>query len=191
MSSFAPGTQVKVYLVPANSPSGWQPSGAALSEPTVAADGTLTIEGLEEGKTYVATAVVGGSTRTVRFTPTPVAAGGGEKEPTFEAVVFGANVESFGGEYSPFGASVTGSGLVVISGLLKLSGAIAGHGTLFTLPAACRPKFSKVVDCRNAEAEEQFPFAVKIKNTGVAEVLREMGAAVVPIFDDTTFPKNH
>lgn len=67
IGTFPPGTQVQVFLVPVNAVSSWTPSGVPLSEPTVANSGALTVSGIEEGRVYVATAVVGGVTRYLRF----------------------------------------------------------------------------------------------------------------------------
>lgn len=74
IGTFPPGTTVQVFLVPVNAVSSWTPSGAPLSEPTVANDGSLKVTSLEEGRLYVATATVGGVARYLRFGPP---AGGG------------------------------------------------------------------------------------------------------------------
>lgn len=78
---FPIGTTVAVFLVPSNVPRGWLPSGAALSEPTVATAGTLTVTGLTVGQLYLAEATIGGKRRVLRFNGgDPAAAGAGLSE---------------------------------------------------------------------------------------------------------------
>lgn len=203
IAAFPPGTTVKIYKRPAGAPRSWVPVGAALSEPTVSAAGALKVEALEEGAIYVATAVVGGVTKKVQFTVVPTASSSGLSkaevealiaehgagEPNWEAVAFGEGVASFDGEYSPFKAACTSEGVVLLSGLLKLTGTKAPGAVLFTLPASCHPTSTKVLKVGNAEAAGEF--AVKVKANGVVEVLTEMSGAVIPIFDAVSFTKNH
>lgn len=96
--AFPPGTQVGIFLVPVNAVAGWVPAAGTvpLSEPTVANDGSLKVTGIEEGRVYVATAVVGGVGRTLRFGST----GGGSG-----VAILGTNGAVGGPGGSPLGSS--------------------------------------------------------------------------------------
>lgn len=109
ISAFPPATQVKIYKRPVGAPRGWVPSGAALSEPVVLADGSLKVVGLEENVVYVATAVVGGVTRTVRFEA------GGQATPGGTAIV-GDDGFVGGPKGSPLSPSV-GTGSLTLASL--------------------------------------------------------------------------
>lgn len=68
--SFPVGSKVKIYAWTLPAPGGrleGAPPGALLSEPEVAQAGTLTVTGLEEGKTYVAWRVTEGTDRYLFF----------------------------------------------------------------------------------------------------------------------------
>lgn len=73
---FPPGTQVKIFKKPGKGgPLVGQPEGAVLSEPIVAANGNLTVVGIEENKLYVAYALVGGVDHYLLLEKTTVAGG--------------------------------------------------------------------------------------------------------------------
>ena len=80
--SFPPGTVVKVRA--ASSTGGrreGEPPGAILSEPTVAASGTLTVTGLTDGTAYAGYASVGGKDRYLTFTAGSSFSSGGATGP--------------------------------------------------------------------------------------------------------------
>lgn len=115
----------------------------------------------------------------------------GEAEPTWEALSFGSGVASFGGEYAPAKVATTGNGIVMLSGLLKLTEEKTAGTVLFTLPTADRPAFTHVIAMLNAEAIEVFPYRIKVKSNGEVTTLGNIPAAGVPILDGMTFPKAH
>jgi len=77
---FPVGTKVKVKVAPTlwPAPGSGEPAGTLVTEPTVAAVGTLTVTGLTEGTRYVGYANVGGVDHYLSLTPDiapPVATG--------------------------------------------------------------------------------------------------------------------
>jgi hypothetical protein len=138
--SFPPGTAVKVYETPVP-PAGGQrsgkPPGAQLSEPVVAAAGTLTVTGLVEGVRYVGWAVTGGVDRYLTFALDAASStgGGGGAAP---GPWLGGALATGNGVSNPGGPGIghrleSGGAMLRMRGLVKATSALTANTRIATL----------------------------------------------------------
>jgi hypothetical protein len=116
---------------------------------------------------------------------------GSETELTWEEVEsFGTEVADYGGEYAPLKWALGGNGEVYLTGVLKLNAEKPVGGTLFTLPAAARPTYRKVVWIGNANRVTEGAL-VAIERDGEVKAVTPFGSSWVPAFDGVQFSKAH
>jgi hypothetical protein len=103
----------------------------------------------------------------------------------------GAGVENYGVEYAPLKWALGSDGQVYLTGVLRLNAEKPVGSTLFTLPAAARPTFRKVLWIGNAQNVREGAVAVVERNGEVKAVTAFAAAAWVPAFEGVEFAKAH
>jgi hypothetical protein len=117
--------------------------------------------------------------------------GGGTELNWEEVESTGAEVENYGGEYAPLKWALGSDGQVHFTGVLKLNAEKPTGSTLFTLPAAARPTFRKVMWIGNAQNVREGAL-VAVEKDGEVKAVTGFGAGVwVPGFEGVEFAKAH
>jgi hypothetical protein len=117
--------------------------------------------------------------------------GGGAELNWEEVESMTAGVENYGGEYAPLKWALDSTGQVHFTGVLKLNAEKPANSTLFTLPAAARPTFRKVIWIGNAQVVREGALVV-IEKDGEVKTVTPFAAGVwVPGFEGVEFAKTH